>query len=875
MSYARRFALFGIWILVCSVLFYLIYEDARTKAIDDLNSRQRIHAKQAAAGIEALIDHWMAFLSEAAQKERIVDLGDRGRETLDFIYAIHNAEVTAITRVDAGGDIVYTTPYNEAAIGANLMHQDHIRRLFRTQRPAVSDVFPAVQGYDAIALHYPIMKDGAFAGSIGVLFDFRMISRRYLEVIHLGKTGYAWMTSAAGVELYCPVPGHVGNSVFENCKDFPTIIAMAEKMVNGEQGVTDYRFDSIRDKKVETIKKHAVYMPIQVGDNFWSIVVASSEEEILASLKGFRNKLLALFLLLLVGSMFFAFFVLRAWAVLKEEAKRKAVEEALRQSERRYRTLFEAAPISLWEQEFSDVKKRLDGLPQGSPSDLKIYLESHPDLVRELAAQVRIIDVNRATLKLYGAESKSELYKGLPVVFAEESYGDFIAGLVEISEGKTSFYFEKVHRTLQGDAIDVQLYWMVAPGHEATYSRVIVSIIDVTEYVRAIQMKEAAENQLRQSQKMEAIGTLAGGIAHDFNNILFPIIGYAEMTLESLPAGSPDRRNLEEILNAADRARDLVAHILTFSRKSEKQMKPLLIQPIVKETLKLLRSTIPTSIQFQADIRETGAVVADPTQIHQVMMNLCTNAYHAMQETGGLLRVIVGEAEVAPGVNGAPPDAAPGRYATIAVADTGAGIEKEAIDRIFEPYYTTKEQGKGTGLGLAVVHGIVAEHGGFITVESNVGKGSAFTLYFPVLEAAEAEAAAAPAESRPGGTERVLFVDDDKSIADMVRQMLVRMGYDVAVRYSSLDAMELFRNRPDDFDVVITDMTMPNMTGDRLARRIREIRPDIPVIICTGYSERIDPKKAREMGAAALLMKPVLKNQLSDAIRGALDKAEE
>ncbi len=990
MSYWKRFVLFGVWILFCSYFFHVLYTDARTKAIKELNARQLIHAKQAAAGIEALIDHWMTFLAVAARKDSIIDLDEHGKEHIRFTLIAHKNDISAVTRVDRNGAILYTAPHNEKAVGANLMHQAHIQKLFKTKKPTVSDVFRATQGYSAVAIHFPVFKGGEFAGSIGILLDFEIISKRFLEVIRLGETGYAWMISAAGVELYCPVPGHVGNTVFSNCEAFPTIISMAEKMVKGQQGITEYRFDSIKERKVKTLKKHAVYMPIQIGNTFWSIVAASSEEEVLASLKGFKDKLLLLVFILLAGSMLFAYFSIRAWTVLKEEEKRRSTEDALRESEKRYRILFEEAPISLWEQDFSAVKNRLDALREQNPADLKGYFEARPELVKELAGLVNIIDVNKATLNLYKAESKADLFHGLPEVFPEEAYDDFMTCLVGISKGEKVFYFEKIHKTLEKETIAVQLHWMVAPDFEETYGRVIVSIIDITDlkkttdalqeseekyrtmmegmrqpvyicsadyvieymnpamihrigrdaagescfaalhdreskcpccfhervtagesvereivspkdnrhyrvsgtpifhtdgttskmaiyqditdFVRAVRMKEAAENQLRQSQKMEAIGTLSGGIAHDFNNILFPIIGYAEMTLDALPPDENNRKNIEEILRAANRAKELIKHILTFSRKSAKQMKPLLVQPIIKESLKLLRSTIPTSIEIVQHIHDADAVVADPTQIHQIMMNLCTNAYHAMQNTNGVLQVAVAESDIPLEMFETIPDAKPGKYVMISVRDTGMGMDQQMIERIFEPYYTTKDKDKGTGLGLAVVHGIVKEHNGFITVDSEVGRGSVFKVFLPALQMEKKEDAQVEDGESPMGSESVLFVDDDEYIANMAEQMLVRLGYKATLRYSSLDALALFRNRPDDFDIVITDMTMPNMTGDQLAGEIKKIRPEIPIILSTGYSESIDSDKARELGFSAFLMKPILKKELAVAVRNALDK---
>ena len=335
------------------------------------------------------------------------------------------------------------------------------------------------------------------------------------------------------------------------------------------------------------------------------------------------------------------------------------------------------------------------------------------------------------------------------------------------------------------------------------------------------------EEKLHQAQKMEAIGTLASGIAHDFNNILFPMMGFAEMALDDLQEESPVRNNIKEILQGTKRANDLVKQILAFSRQSDQKPKPLKVQLVIKEVLKLIRSSLPTTIEIKQYIsNKCGLVIADSTQIHQVAMNLMTNAYHAMENEGGKLEVTLKEVEL--GIDDLTDQSmTPGAYVCLTVADTGPGMDTSVISRIFEPYFSTKEIGKGTGLGLAVVHGIVKSYNGDIKVYSETGEGTAFHVYLPVIksqvETGEADAGAPV----PKGTERILLVDDEDPIIRMEKQMLERLGYDVTERTSSIEALEAFRASPDKFDLVITDMTMPNMTGIQLSQRLLEIRPDI------------------------------------------------
>jgi len=370
---------------------------------------------------------------------------------------------------------------------------------------------------------------------------------------------------------------------------------------------------------------------------------------------------------------------------------------------------------------------------------------------------------------------------------------------------------------------------------------------------------------------MEAIGTLAGGIAHDFNNILSPIIGYAEMMFENAPEGSDLRKSLNEVLRSSMRARDLVQQILTFSRQGEKELKPLKMQIIVREVLKLVRSSIPSTITIKPHIdKNCGMVIADPTNIHQIAMNLITNAYHAMEENGGTLTITLSEVNISiEDLNRF--DLNPGTFVCFSISDTGHGIEKHVLNRIFEPYFTTKTEGKGTGLGLSVVHGIVKSYKGDIRVCSEPGKGSVFNVYLPVIHSKREETTNTDHRSVQGGNEHILLVDDEAVILEMEKLMLERLGYQVTMRTSSVEALEVFRLSSNQFDLVITDMTMPNMTGEKLACEIKKIRREIPVIVCTGFSEKMSPERAKSLGIDGFLMKPIIRNDLTQKIRTVLD----
>ncbi|MBW2569788.1 MAG: response regulator [Deltaproteobacteria bacterium] len=384
------------------------------------------------------------------------------------------------------------------------------------------------------------------------------------------------------------------------------------------------------------------------------------------------------------------------------------------------------------------------------------------------------------------------------------------------------------------------------------------------------------KKRLIQSQKMESIGTLAGGIAHDFNNALFSIMGYTDLTMDDVPEGSHAQSNLKEVLIAANRAKDMIQQILTFSRQSETEKKPVKVQSVVKETIKLLRTSIPTTIEIRQNIDEDcKPVMADPTQIHQVVMNLGTNAYHAMREKGGVLAIDVAEEKISMDDSASYPDLHPGTYIKLTVSDTGHGMDKAVMDKIFDPYFTTKPVGQGTGMGLSTIHGIVKSHGGDIKVYSEPGKGTAFHIYFPLIETKPVEPEIVSTGPIRKGSESILLVDDEEQIVFMVKQTLERLGYQVTIRTSSLDALEAFRAGPDKFDLVITDMTMPNMTGVQLAPKLLEIRSDIPIILCTGFSEITDANKAKALGIREFLMKPIVRDQIARTIRKVLDEGKE
>ena len=392
------------------------------------------------------------------------------------------------------------------------------------------------------------------------------------------------------------------------------------------------------------------------------------------------------------------------------------------------------------------------------------------------------------------------------------------------------------------------------------------------EHHRIEGQKKQLEMELYQSQKMEAIGTLAGGIAHDFNNILSIILGNSELALDSLDDHSPIRQNLEQIFEAGSRAKEITYQLLSFCRKGDSKRLPINLNSIVEKSLKLMRASLPSNIEIHHDLQdEVHTVLGDATQIHQILINLCTNASHAMEGECGRIDVRLESVCIPSSRPTQYSGLAPGTYIKLVVSDTGHGIDPQIMDQIFDPYFTTKDVGKGTGMGLSLVQGIVKNHGGEITVESELGQFTRVTIMLPIIDEAENDTDVSVSEELATGNERILLVDDEVMIVDVMTQFLSQLGYRTTSMTDSPAALEKFRNQPDQYDLVITDMTMPKLTGIQLTRAMREIRTDIAVIICTGFSDQISIERSKELGIQAFIMKPVVMGEMAKTIRDVLD----
>ncbi len=488
----------------------------------------------------------------------------------------------------------------------------------------------------------------------------------------------------------------------------------------------------------------------------------------------------------------------------------------------------------------------------------RMMMESMVDPVYICSSDKKIVYMNSAMIERIGRDATGETcYKALHKMDTPCEWCVFDS----ITPGRT------IESTIVSplDNRTYRIANMPIQHEDGTISKMAI-YKDITDYIRAVEEKKDAQRQLQRVRRLESIGTLAGGIAHDFNNILYPVIGFAQMAVSDLDDDHPIQENLEDILQGAKRARDLVKQILSFSNQRDLDKKTLLFTPVIEETLRLIRSTIPSNIIIKQDLDGDDLfIVANETEIHEVVMNLCTNAYHAMEETGGTLYVSLKKEQ---------PDAElnlkPGEYCCLKVSDTGTGIPSVVMDKIFDPYFTTKAPGKGSGLGLSVIHGIVKNYSGIINVQSKSPDGTQVKVYLPVTTQTVTGNDEASGEYQTG-TERILFVDDEESIVRLCTRLLERLGYQVTARKSSLEALELFKKETTHFDLIITDMAMPGLLGTQLAKNILSIRPDIPILICTGFSEQIDKDKAESIGIKGFIHKPILMTELSQKVRQLLD----
>jgi len=835
--FKRSILFFSIFIGTITI-FYLPYREIRTKTIESIRNEQYMMTVQASRGIERFFDHYTKLLRYFSKIQHIININDRGKSIMRNLYINHSEDLLAVTRIDAQGTIIYTVPYDSTAGGKNVSYQLHNKKIIETHQPVVSDIFTAVQGYGAVAYAYPIFEGNVYKGSLSILIPFKKLAQEHLAGVESGGENYAWIFSQNGTIIYSSDEELIGRNVEDSYADNPSVSSFIRKVLSSESGEGYYRALSAGNK-TSPKEQIAFFAPSRVPGNTWYTVVSVPEGELYSSLNEFRNKWLVIFTMMLTAAFVVSYYLIEARKIVKEERKRKEAEEALRESEEKYRELTELAPQTVFE-------AGLDG---------------------------RITYLNKFGFEMTGY-STEDLKNGLKIPdLCKDGDGELSLSLL-ISEEKSTEAGIRINEcTLSrkdGGKFDAIIY-STPLTREGELRGLRGIIIDISERKKAEEERKRLEAELRHAHKMEALGRFAGGIAHDFNNILSAVMGYTDLSLMNIEDPGHVKENLTEIAKAAHRAKDLIQQIMTFSRKADHELEPVKLDELVEDAFKILRPSIPESIEIVKELgQEVVTVLANLTQIHQVLFNLCSNAIHAMNNKG-TLRIAVRNVDVSRVYSSVGGELKPGRYAEISISDTGVGMDDETIERIFEPFFTTKDVGKGVGMGLSVVHGIVEGHGGTVRVESEPGKGTTFYVLLPEARVTRVDYSK-PSGEILQGSERILFVDDEEALADIGKRMLEELGYRVTSVVDSTAALNLFKGDPFNYDLLVTDQIMPGMTGYELIQEIREIRPEFPAVICTGYSTVLSREKIDALGKCELVMKPIDMRKIAMVVRKVLDE---
>ena len=756
---------------------------------------------------------------------------------LKALYKIHKNETDALSIVNADGIMLHRHPFIENRPGMDKTDKPGVAYVIREHKPYVSEVFYNTSGNLAISISEPIFYEDEFVGLVRWMIQMDTIYEYFIAPIDAGREGCKWLIDDRGFMIAHGDFDEVGEHFITHKKekmpdhDWSSLEKVVTKATLGNGGTGLF----ICPKRGKRIIAH---MPVHVGNQLWSFGLSMNYSEIEGPIIEHENNtlLLSALILLLFGAGIFAFF--RAQQ-RKTELKTETTHlqqiaksaEALQKSEQQYRTIFDDSRDA-------------------------IYVTSRDG---------RFVDVNQSALDLFGYTKEEMLGTDVRKTYANPDDWNLFQQAIE-KNGAVGNY-EVKFRKKNGMEIDCLKTSTVRYADDGTIIGYQGIIRDVTEQRRL-------EAQLQQAQKMEAVGTLAGGIAHDFNNVLQAISGYVQLLLMKKEKKDPDIRYLNQIDNAAQRATELTKQLLIFSRKVKNELRPVNLNQEVIQVHGLLQRIIPKMIEIELDLEKDIKIInADPMQLEQIMMNLGINAKDAMPDGGKLVfetkNIILDE-----GYCKAHTEAVPGEYVLLAISDTGHGMDKEVLEHIFEPFFTTKGIGKGTGLGLAMVYGIVKSHNSHIVCYSEPGRGTVFKIYFPVLEEANVELSVESekeAEIR-GGHETILLVDDEESLLVLGQDMLREHGYTTITVESGERAIEIYKREKDRIDLVILDIGMPGMGGYNCLQELLKINPEIKVIIASGYTDSDKARKVLEHGAAGFISKPYRLADMLDNLRELFDE---
>lgn len=827
-----------ILVLSFGYMVFSTYTEVKGRAIVEFNTQQMILAKQAANGIESFFDNYYRNLQYLAGIDDIVSCNDHGKELIESYYHNNSNVIKAVTRMNSSGHIIYTVPFKKDVIGKDISSQDHVSQLLESHRPVVSEVFSAVQGYKAIAYHVPIIGNGELEGSLAILIPFTSLSKKYLENIKLGDGGYAWLISQTGVELYCPVAEHIGRTIYDTSGKFPSVISMAKNMMRGETGSTTYLYDRIHEAKINAITKHAVFTPINLGNTFWSIVVATPENEVLSAIGGFRNKLLLIVLLSLIASVFYLYFIVRAWFFLNKEKEKKFAEQVLRESEEKYRLL----------------------------------IENQTDMVVKVDLEGRFLFVSPSYCETFG-KTETELLGNsfMSLVHAEDRESTATA-MEALSKPPYRAYVEQRAMTRDGCR---WLAWVNTAVLDENNQVVAIQGVgrDITDVKFAEEEKRKALEYSAEKSKQAMVGQVAGKMAHDFNNILMGIMGNAQLAI--IDCQNPKSRDqFERIMKFATRGKEITANLISFAKDQESKQTYFKIEDKINLVLTLLGkdlSGIQVDKEYQSGVPE---LLGDPGMVQDALTNIFQNSIHALSKTTAptiTVKVYSQNNEI-----------------HCEIKDNGCGIPKEHLDSIFTPSFTLKgshdqtgsyqDEIKGSGFGLANVKNyIVDKHKGNIKIESQPERGTKVSILFPVigrqLSISEKQEVA---KNKIFINKKVLLVEDETTIADVQFQLLSQAPFCHGVVACANGKMAIDAFQKDKFDVISLDYMLPGKyNGLDVYKAIRKSDKDIPILFISGnleFIESIRLLKEQDQNLAHL-SKPITISEYVNSINDLLGRS--
>jgi PAS domain S-box-containing protein len=827
-------------------LFYSFYKEAKNSAITKLNEEQKIHARQAARGIEDFFATWSRNLNSLSKMDAIIDNDAVGKRYLKIFYGANQEQIKSITRLDESGKILYNFP-SSSSVGNDISDQKHVRELLRDHKPVISDVFKAVEGFDSVALHVPVFSGGVFKGSIGILINFENLTKRYLDVIKIGATGYAWVVSRDGTVLYSPVAGVTGKSVFGNIKDYPSLVVMVNDMLKGHEGAAAYTFDRTGDRDAGQTRKYAVYMPVQIGNTFWSIAVASSEQDVLSGLISFRNKLALVIAAILILGMVFSTLGAKAWFIVKEEGKRKQIEKQLRDSEERLNLAVESAGAGLWSLDIDTGR----------------------------------IWATEQALLLYGftPDDKIDLDKLLTIIHDEDSER-VINVIKDAVRDKEAFSLE--HRITIPDVgsrwLAVRGRFNTEPGEVTGLAGVSIDISDLKraehelmtyrERLETLVAQRTAELQSAQEaaeKANRAKSTFLANMSHEIRTPLNAVLGFAQL-LERDPSLSPQGRNkVNTIMKSGEYLLSIINDVLAMARieagRLELHASPIDLNDLFQDLAAMFRLRAEEKgLSLTVDHGEglPRFIMADIGKLRQVLINLLGNAVKFTSKGSITMRAFPS------GVD----------RITIEIDDTGIGISPQEIEALFNPFERSDRGGQiagGTGLGLAISREYAHLMGGEITVASRIDHGSCFRFDFhsptTLIHPCPGNTNLRTIGLAPGqGDIHILVVDDQSEVRDLLRGMLEPLGFIVHEAAGGSEAIEKYHAQSQ--RIILMDLVMPGMDGAETTRILRSESPpgSLTIIgISAGIFEK-EKNRFTDAGIDAFIAKPFREQELYDLL---------